>query len=297
MVLRWWMVSAACVIAMPSPSEACSCNHLTDPEYVENAQFAFDGTVLGEAPKAPPKRCTEPTKVSVRPGCLEIGVFDPTECTEIQRGGYVQRAGSDDAQWFETTYGEPEGTIVRARLCKLATGTYTVSRYNGPPRTIAFDAEVGGSVMLYAPTMYNAWRIRVRVDTPIKGELPREVFIRSSGSGGGGCGIDTGPAPGERLRFFVDTFDGDTDLGMNACSGWHDIDDTTPKLPRVVTQIAAAPPSPPTSTPPPVAKKSSGCSAGGEPGLLLGLLAMRRACRRARRRSRRERPRSTPRSP
>ena len=264
-MMRPW-IAVACVLAMPSPSDACECNRLTDAEYVENAQFAFDGTVLGEAQKDPPPHCTEPTTASVRPGCLEIGVFDPTACSEIQRGGYLQRDGSENDIWFETKYAGESGAVARARVCKLASGTYTISRYNGPPRTIAFDAKLGGSVLLHAPMMYNAWRIRVRVDAPIKGDLPREVFVRSSGFGGGGCGIDTGPAPGERLRFFVDKFENDSDLGMDSCSGWHDIDDSTPKLLRVMPKMTAAPPP---SRPEPVAKKSSGCAAGGESSLVL----------------------------
>lgn len=278
-------------MAMPSPSDACQCSERTEAEHVADADFAFDGTVLGEAPKDPPKQCVEPSRANVRPGCLEIGVFDPTSCAEIARGGYIMRQGYDHGNSWQTKYADKGDGIVRARVCNITTGNYLLSDYNGPTRVFAYDAKVGGSVMLYAPIMYNAWRVRVRVDTPIKGDLPREVFIRSSGSGGGGCGIDTGPLPGERSRFFLHKFEDengkllDTDLGMNACSGWHYVDDTTPKFPPVLPP-AATPQVPPAPASPPPPKKS-GCNAGRESSLAFALLALvmplrRRACRRAR---------------
>ena len=117
MVLRWWSAAIACVMAMPSPSEACSCNRYSEAEYVEQSDLAFDGTVIDDARREPPKACTEPTRASVRPGCLEIGVFDRDGCSEIRAQGSITRLGGDErrAVW-ETTYtDEGDGVARRER--------------------------------------------------------------------------------------------------------------------------------------------------------------------------------------
>lgn len=294
MALGWWSAAIACVLATPSPGEACSCNPRLEAEYVELSDLAFDGTVIDDARREPPKPCTEPTRASVRPGCLEIGVFDRDGCSEIRRQGAIVRLGTDEKRWWwETTDADDgSGVVTRARVCKLATGTYRLEDYGGAPRTFTFDAKVGGSVLLQAPFTFNTWRVRIRVDAQIKGVLPREVYLRSSGGGGGGCGISTGPAPGSRWRFtFVTTFD-DGDLGINSCSGSREIDDKTPALPRVpvAKPVVATPTVPPPVVPPSApaanAPRKSGCQASGDPGLafVLSVLLARRALRRSRRR-------------
>lgn len=298
--MRWWIAAVVGVTAMPSPSEACSCGPATDEERVETYDVAFDGTVIGDAPREPLKSCALPTKVRVRPGCLEIGVFDRDTCTERTGDGYL-RVGDYDGEW------KPEDTrwrveeertdrpVIRAQICKLATGTYTLAGYGGFPIKVALDAKLGGSVMLAVSSNLWSWRTRIRVDSPIKGDLPREVFLVTTGGGGGSCGIES-PNPGERRRFFAQQLD-DGDLGINQCSGDHKIDDTTPKLPRVTGRLPPEPawkdpakPAPRQAAPAPAvptpSKKSTGCSAGGDSSLTFALLVLlalltRRPCRRA----------------
>lgn len=273
----------ACVVATPAPSDACTCGggNLTEAQVVEGSDIAFDGIVLADAPREPPKPCAEPSRGTVRPGCLEIGAFDRTGCAEVATRGHIIHRGPNE-EWlgnWETTYA-PDGKIIRALVCKIETGTYEI---NGPsgPRTFAFDAKVGGSVLFTIPRMPNEWRVRIRVDAQIKGDLPREVYLRSSGTWGGGCGIDWGPAPGSRLRFLSVTRFDDGDLGIDSCSGSHEIDDKTAAHPRVVPAArpaASAAPSAPAADAP----KKSGCQVTGDAGLafVLGLLLARRRSRR-----------------
>ena len=41
----------ACLVATPSPSDACTCDGSTEAGHVESSDFAFDGIVLGDAPR------------------------------------------------------------------------------------------------------------------------------------------------------------------------------------------------------------------------------------------------------
>ncbi len=102
-------------------------------------------------------------------------------------------------------------------MCKLASGTYTLYGYGGFPITVAFDARLAGSVVLSVASQYYKWRTRIRVDAPIKGDPPREVFLVSTGGGGGSCGASS-PDPGERWRIFASKL-ADGDLGIDSCSG------------------------------------------------------------------------------